>query len=115
MNILWCCPNCQSLNRWEDGECWNCLFSFDKELAKAIVAEEDISRGYRPIETSDGRYYFRRVTAPTTKQKSWWYYVAMLGRATSGKHMPMNEVLKMYKSLKIQGFSQGEILSILGG
>ena len=125
-NILWSCPECGNLNKWTERICRNCPFDFDKELAKVVVTEnhnfvairdviEDIRRGRIPIETTDGRFYFRRVTNPTTKQRSWWHYVAMLGRATSGKHMPMNVVMKKYKSLKEEGFSQGEILSIMGG
>ena len=111
-NMLWCCPSCGNLNKWAERICSNCLFNFDRELAKVVKSVQDISRGYIPIETTDGRFYFRRVGS--TKQKSWWHYVTMLGRATSGRHMPMNVVMKKYKSLKEEGFSQGEILSILG-
>lgn len=118
MNIIWCCPECQSLNRWEDETCWNCLFSFDEELAKSIVFSE-LEKTKRLVLTKDGIFSFRNRhnTRPPqdSRQVKWWNYVRMLGRATSGKHMPMSEVMKKYKSLKNEGYSDGEILSIMGG
>ena len=56
-NLLWSCPKCQALNRWENEACTECLHSFDKELAKATVPVEL----RRPVVTKDGTFYFKKI------------------------------------------------------
>jgi len=40
VTLYWQCPNCETLNKWVDETCAECLFSIDKVIGKSIVHGE---------------------------------------------------------------------------
>ena len=115
--IFWICPDCNTLNIFDDAQCKKC----NSSLNPAPIVEEDYPGSIIPRLVAERQlvcsprvgnegFYFR---ARSVRVSTWWSTLPKLADIARAKHLPMSEIMKGYKRIKDTGLRDGALLDEL--